>query len=269
MLESTFIHCPGIGPKTERALWEAGAFRWLDYLALSDSLRVARRSRGLLSTLVEESVSRLSAADYAWFARSLPPREHWRAYPLFRQRTAFLDIETTGGPEGGLVTVIGVYDGTSLRQYIRGVDLNLFPVEIQRFSTLVTFFGTGFDLPVLRRAFGIGFPQLHIDLCFILKRLGYSGGLKAVEERFGIRRSERTRGLSGFDAVRLWWRWRSGDRRALDTLLEYNAEDVLNLQQLLHRAYPRMRDLTAAGLMRAHAAELALSDFPSQREHRF
>jgi len=177
MLESTFIHCPGIGPKTERALWKAGALHWLDYLSMSDSLRVTRRSQWLLSPLVEESVARLSAADYAWFARTLPPREHWRAYPVFRERTAFLDIETTGGRDGGLVTVIGVYDGTSLRQYIRGVDLNLFPVEIQRFSALVTFFGTGFDLPVLRRAFGMGFPQLHIDLCFLLKRLGYSGGL--------------------------------------------------------------------------------------------
>jgi uncharacterized protein YprB with RNaseH-like and TPR domain len=248
MLESTYIHCPGIGPKTERALWEAGAFRWEDYLTLTDSLRVARSRRGALASLVEESMSRLQDRDYSWFARTLPSREHWRALPAFQNRTAYLDIETTGGPDGGLVTVIGVYDGQNLRQYIRGVDLNRFPEEIEQYSTLVSFFGTGFDLPVLRRAFGIRFNQIHVDLCFLLKRLGYSGGLKTIEERFGICRSENTRGLSGFDAVRLWWNWRGGSRRALDTLLEYNAEDVVNLKVLLDLAYPMIRERTLGEL---------------------
>ena len=248
MLESTFIHCPGIGPVTERALWEAGALKWTDYLSLADSIAVARRRRATLAPLVEESVVRLHRSDYAWFAGSLPAREHWRAYPAFRNRVGYLDIETTGGPDGGLVTVIGLYDGSNLRQYVRGVDLNRFPEEIEQYSVLVTFFGTGFDLPVLRRAFGIEFPQIHIDLCFLLKRLGYSGGLKAVEEKFGIRRSPETTGLSGFDAVRLWWSWRSGNRKALDTLLQYNAEDAVNLKRLLESAYPMILTQTLGEL---------------------
>ena len=240
MLESTFIHCPGIGPLTERALWEAGARKWTDYLDLAYSLAVARGRRGSLTPLVEESVARLDQRDFAWFAGSLPSREHWRAYPAFQDRVGYLDIETTGGPDGGLVTVIGLYDGENLHQYIRGVDLNRFVEDIQQYSVLVTFFGTGFDLPVLRRAFGVQFPQIHVDLCFVLKRLGYSGGLKSVEEKLGIRRSAETTGLSGFDAVRLWWSWRGGNKRALDTLLQYNAEDVVNMKRLLELAYPRM-----------------------------
>jgi uncharacterized protein YprB with RNaseH-like and TPR domain len=57
------------------------------------------------------------------------------------------------------------------------------------------------------------------------------GGLKQLEERFGIARS--TRGMNGWDALRLWARYENeGDRAALDVLLEYNREDVMNLVQL-------------------------------------
>jgi uncharacterized protein YprB with RNaseH-like and TPR domain len=39
--------------------------------------------------------------------------------------------------------------------------------------------------------------------------------------------------ISGWDAVRLWWRYVNDyDERALHTLLEYNREDVVNLKTL-------------------------------------
>ena len=48
---------------------------------------------------------------------------------------------------------------------------------------------------------------------------------------FGIARS--TQGMNGWDAMRLWERYENeGDRAALDVLLEYNREDVINLMQL-------------------------------------
>ena len=247
MLESTFIHCSGIGEKTERALWEAGILDWSIYLA-GGGCSIPRHRKGVLDSYLADSAERLEKRDYRWFARALPLREHWRALPAFHERTAYLDIETTGGPNGGLITVIGIYDGRSLRQYQRGIDLNRFLEDIQEFTTIVTFFGSGFDLPVLSRAFGITFPQIHIDLCFLLKRLGHSGGLKSVEQQLGIRRSEETRGLSGFDAVRLWWQWRSGDRASLEKLLAYNAEDVINLERLLRIAYPLARNRTLGSL---------------------
>ena len=42
----------------------------------------------------------------------------------------------------------------------------------------------------------------------------------------------------------LWRRWLRGDRAALDRLLAYNAEDVLNMEALLDFAYPRIRART-------------------------
>ena len=55
--------------------------------------------------------------------------------------------------------------------------------------------------------------------------------LKAVERVLGIQR--RLRGVDGFEAVRLWNRFeRFGDHDALEILLEYNREDVLDLRML-------------------------------------
>jgi uncharacterized protein YprB with RNaseH-like and TPR domain len=52
-----------------------------------------------------------------------------------------------------------------------------------------------------------------------------------VEEQLEIPR--RTRGVDGVEAMRLWHRYETAhDSGALMTLLEYNREDVLNLETL-------------------------------------
>jgi uncharacterized protein YprB with RNaseH-like and TPR domain len=57
------------------------------------------------------------------------------------------------------------------------------------------------------------------------------GGFKAVERQLGI--SRRLRGIGGAEAVILWWRYQiHRDKKALDLLLEYNKEDVVNLMTL-------------------------------------
>jgi hypothetical protein len=57
------------------------------------------------------------------------------------------------------------------------------------------------------------------------------GGFKAVEQQLGIPR--RLRGIGGEQAAVLWWRYQIyQDRKALNLLLEYNKEDVLNLLAL-------------------------------------
>jgi len=196
MLESTFIHCQGIGGKTEQRLWAAGARSWTDYIEQVEALRLSAIQRARLDSTVAESLRRLAARDFAWFAQALPQREHWRTYPVFRDRIAYVDIETNGGMMPSDLTLVGTYDGVEMRQFVRGVNLADFPQAIRDKALIVTFFGTGFDLPFLRRAYNMEFPQLHIDLCFLLKRLGFGGGLKQVERAFGIGRSEETDGLS-------------------------------------------------------------------------
>jgi uncharacterized protein YprB with RNaseH-like and TPR domain len=62
------------------------------------------------------------------------------------------------------------------------------------------------------------------------RRLGLTGGLKAVERAVGIDRDRPD--LSGEDAVRLWREYRRGDERAFETLVSYNRDDTENLRTL-------------------------------------
>ena len=59
-------------------------------------------------------------------------------------------------------------------------------------------------------------------------RRGLYGGLKGVENQLGI--SRETKGITGRDAPVLWERYvRKGDPEALEILLRYNRDDVMNL----------------------------------------
>ena len=118
----------------------------------------------------------------------------------------------------------------------------------------VTFFGSCFDLPFLRRRFpSLAFDQLHADLCWALRRLGLTGGLKQIETALHIPRSPETRGLDGWDAVRLWREWEAGSREALALLKRYNEEDVCNLETLLRHAYRELRARLVAARSEAAA----------------
>jgi uncharacterized protein len=238
MLTRSFIHLQGVGSTTEARLWERGATDWDAFLALKDSLGMSRGKLEYWADGISESRSRLAASDSRYFARSLAPRDQWRAFPEFRDRVLYLDIETMGTGIGDDVTVVGVYDGREMRQYVRGINLDRFPREMEQCRLLVTFFGSGFDLPVLRHAFpGVRFDVLHIDLCYALKRLGYSGGLKRVETQLGLQRDAQIAGLNGWDAVRLWREYCRGNGRSLAQLLAYNEADVLNMEHLMQIAY--------------------------------
>ncbi|NOR59499.1 MAG: exonuclease, partial [Methanosarcinales archaeon] len=89
---------------------------------------------------------------------------------------------------------------------------------------------------------GVSFDQLHIDLLYPLRRLGLTGGLKRIETELGLSRSDETTGLSGFDAVRLWYQYKRGSQAALDTLLRYNIEDIQNLETIIEMLYPSLME---------------------------
>jgi uncharacterized protein YprB with RNaseH-like and TPR domain len=246
MLTRTFIHLPGVGYATEARWWRQGITDWAAFLERLDGLQPSAPTISFPAlcraptaiTSIRESETRLAARDHPYFARTLARRDHWRAVPEFADRIAFLDIETTGGVEGEDITVIGLADSRSMRVFVKGRDLEAFPEAVAPYALLVTFFGTGFDVPMLKRRFPhLPFDQLHVDLCYGLKRLGYHGGLKKIEAQLGLERAPETRGLTGWDAVRLWREYRRGSREALELLLRYNEEDVLNMRQLLALAY--------------------------------
>lgn len=243
MLEHTFIHLSGIGPTSERRLWEAGVITWADALGRGVCPTGFSGARWTVTCRqLEESVRSLRRGDHRHFARSLRTGEHWRAWREFRRRAAYLDIETTGCGHRDDVTVVGIYDGRRTRSFIAGDNLDELPEALEQYSMLITFNGASFDLPFLRRCFpGLRFDHLHVDLMHVLRRLGLRGGLKAIERQVGIARDDDLAHLDGWDAVRLWREWCAGDERSLETLVRYNAADIQNLEILAEMAYARLR----------------------------
>ena len=145
---------------------------------------------------------------------------------------AYLDIETAF--EGG-ITIIGIYQaGRGMVQLVGGdvTDVGLVRA-LDGVETLCTYNGDRFDLPVIRHRLGVDLRQVcrSHDLMRDCHRLGLKGGLKRVEAQIGIVRQ--TQGVDGRLAMRLWASYlNDGDAGALQTLLLYNREDVVNLALL-------------------------------------
>ncbi len=236
MLKNTFCHIPGIGVNKEQSLWDSGVRCWQDALD-STPLKLPRVNTNTITQYIQESFERLDERDLEYFNRLLPDNQNWRLFPDFSDAVAYLDIETTGLGFGDVITTIALYDGKTISWYVNGHNLDDFVEDIRRYSLLVTFNGKCFDLPFMEAYFGIEFPQAHIDLRYVLKSLGFKGGLKACEKRLGIDRGQLD-GVDGFFAVLLWREYqRTGNVKALETLLAYNIQDVVNLETLLILAY--------------------------------
>jgi len=238
MIESTFLHCSGIGPTTEQRLWASGALTWNDVLAGRPPC-LRDRSWKRLASEIHASQAALAGRNGRFFSNRLAAKHHWRLYPAFRAATAFLDIETTGlSFHDDEITTIAVHDGQHTRTYVNGRNLDRFPDDILGYGLLVTYNGRCFDVPFLEAKFpGLRLDQPHIDLRYMLASLGYRGGLKGCEQSLGISRPGGLDGVDGFMAVRLWHAHLRGDHRALPALLRYNVEDTVNLRWLMDTAY--------------------------------
>jgi len=237
MLCHTFLHLKGVGPRTEKALWDNGILGWEQLLDLEPGKGPLRIS-GALRLQVEESLRRLQAHDPHFFARGLPSQELWRLFREFRHSAAYLDIETTGLWAGqGHVTTIALYDGREIRTYVHRENLWEFAQDIRGYKLLITYNGRCFDLPFIRESMGLCLDQVHIDLRFLLAGLGYRGGLKGCERALGLERGD-LEGVDGFFAVLLWEAFlREQEPKFLETLLAYNIQDVLSLEFLMVKAY--------------------------------
>lgn len=147
----------------------------------------------------------------------------------------YIDIETTGlSKYQSKVTVVGIYSGDEVIQLVNGIDLTEDSLDqiIKKAKNIVTFNGKRFDIPFLKSKYpNIDFHKAeHHDLMYSCWKLGWKGGLKAVERRLNISRDS---GITdGLEAVRLWKRYQNGCEESLKKLLEYNKEDIVNLKHL-------------------------------------
>ena len=157
---------------------------------------------------------------------------------------AYLDIEATGlSPQCSEITVVGIYicngDDTRSIQLV-GKDITVHNIvdALRGVNVIYTYNGKSFDLPFIHSCLGINLADMfeHHDLMYDCWKNNLYGGFKAVERQLGIDR--KLTEVNGYEAVRLWWRYvDSFDLDALNTLLEYNKEDVINLKTLKERLF--------------------------------
>jgi uncharacterized protein YprB with RNaseH-like and TPR domain/predicted nuclease with RNAse H fold/dephospho-CoA kinase len=160
----------------------------------------------------------------------------------------FLDVETTGlSWFYDEITLVGWARDGAYRVHIAGEDPADLLDALADARALVTFNGTLFDLKFLKKTFGeISLPPVHIDLRYLSKRVGLTGGQKLIEAELGIRARAGVEDLDGAAAVLLWHEFVRGDLGALHRLVDYNRRDVLAMCIILDRVVDRLdvqRDL--------------------------
>lgn len=161
-----------------------------------DSLDTAHRvvlpakQAALLAGACRESEVQFSRGNPVYFEKLLAASLTWRLFPEFRDRTAYLDIETDGlDIYDGHITTIALYDGQEVFWYVQGQNLDDFVDDIKKYQVVVTYNGKTFDIPFIQEYFRIKLPHAHIDLRYVLASLGYKG-LKRCEKALGVGRGD-------------------------------------------------------------------------------
>lgn len=237
MLQNSFIQLPGVGIKKEISIWKNGVLNWLDFINLKENDCNVNNMRKYTPN-IETCLDKLDNKDIIYFYNILPSSESWRLFGEFQNHCLYLDIETNGGDSySGYITTIATYDGKKIKYYVNGENLDDFKRDIYDHKILITYNGKSFDIPFIENYFNIELNHAQIDLRYVLKSLGYKGGLKSCEKQMGINR-EGLEGVDGYFAIHLWNDYYyNANQNALETLLAYNIEDSINLEQLMQISF--------------------------------
>ncbi|ESZ88717.1 MAG: hypothetical protein Q27BB25_02865 [Blastomonas sp. CACIA14H2] len=158
------------------------------------------------------------------------------------EQVLFLDIETTGLSHFyDEITLVGWAKGGRSGTFIKGQDPSeLFDVTRDAMA-VVTFNGIRFDQKFLKQEFPEAqLPAAHIDLMYLCRRVGLTGGQKAIENELGLNFREDLEGVDGFAAVLLWHKYLRGDVDSLRRLISYNRADIAAMGGLFDHALARL-----------------------------
>jgi uncharacterized protein YprB with RNaseH-like and TPR domain len=165
-------------------------------------------------------------------------------YRQLKNNAVCIDIERASF--NGPISVIGWYEPKEgvieCDYFIRGQNLNAENLRkiLGKYKLFITYNGLYYDVPAIQKEFPGVIPKdfLVLDLYLFAKRLNLNTNLKVLENTLKVERSyEGT--LKKGRTIRLWQRYEKyGDAQALNRLLEYNKQDVVNL-------YPLAEELTS------------------------
>lgn len=158
------------------------------------------------------------------------------------EQVLFLDIETTGLSHFyDEITLVGWAKGGRSGTFIKGQDPTKLVDVTREAMAVVTFNGIRFDQKFLKQEFPEAqLPAAHIDLMYLCRRVGLTGGQKAIENQLGLNFRENLEGVDGFAAVLLWHKYLRGDVDSLRRLISYNRADIAAMGGLFDHALARL-----------------------------
>lgn len=269
MIESTFQHIPNILRKGEIRLWASGITTWQKLIDTPE--KHPHFTRKMWQTLKKESIE----CQHAWeqknihyFLQTFPEEIHWRFFPNFSDQILYFDVEMTGlDVHCDLITTIVAFDGKKLHYFVRDKNLDEFPNLLKKFTAIATFDGIRTDIPFIEKEFDIQLDKIHFDLFYLSRLVRLTGGLKQIERILGIQRNLPEE-MNGEMAIYLWKEYQTTkDPEFLSTLLAYNAEDALHLQEILFDFYEKLRKFERIPeKKKIYSADSILIDYLASKE---
>jgi uncharacterized protein YprB with RNaseH-like and TPR domain/predicted nuclease with RNAse H fold/dephospho-CoA kinase len=254
MLQHTFQHLRGFSERRERELWQTHTYTLTSFREQAPTQRQLfadddDSTKGASNEL-DASIRALAASDVDFFVERLARREHFRLALAFPSDTIFLDIETTGlSRVYNHITVVGWFLNNEYGFFVRGQSIAPLEKALKRAKVIVTFNGSLFDIPFIRHEIPqVHVPAAHVDLRFLARRIGLSGGQKLIEQQLELARDSSVSSMTGEFAPVLWADYKRGDIDALRRLLRYNAADILGMRKIFDHTVKALA--TNAGLPR-------------------
>ncbi len=247
MIENSFIFLERVNKKLEQNIWKQGIKTWEDFLRARSVKGLSKHRKLYYDRHILEARKQLYSFNSSYFIDKLPSTEIWRLYDFFKEDAVYLDIETNGLNLNNDITVIGLFDGINTKIMVKDINLDFdyLKKELQNYKLIVTYNGSSFDLPFIKKRYNI-LPNIpNFDLKTACQRVGLKDGLKNIEKNIGIKRNNIIENFRGGDALTLWKMYKAtGDDYYLNLLVEYNEEDVINLKQIANFVVEKLKEVT-------------------------
>lgn len=228
MIQNSFIFLPKISIKKEQSIWKQGITNWNKFLTANKIKGISDKSKLIYNELIKQAKQALLEEDLSFFIKHFKQKHIFRLYSYFKDSLLFLDIEPFSKKD---ILLVGLFDGYETKTLIKSINLdkNNLEREINKYKLLITFNGSAYDIPMLKKVLKLEIKIPHIDLKQLCINLNYKGGLKEIENTLNLKRPIHLKG-SPFDAYKTFLA--SQDQEYLDLIIQYNQEDIINLKPI-------------------------------------
>ncbi|MEP3632382.1 MAG: ribonuclease H-like domain-containing protein [Shimia thalassica] len=158
------------------------------------------------------------------------------------EKVVFLDIETTGlSHYYDEITIVGWSYGGKAHTLVKGGEPSELFHSLSDAVAIVTFNGIRFDQRFLVQEFPqIEIPPIHLDLMYLCRRVGLTGGQKKIEDELCLGFRDSLKDVDGFAAVLLWHEYLRGSKQSLEKLIRYNRADIAAMGAILDKVLMRL-----------------------------